>query len=153
MQFAMLPLQGIGQGAQPISSYNYGAKNAERVKVIFLLLLKICVIYSVTLFIAIMTLPKLFAGIFTSDPSLLDYSSAALRIYCGGLFLLGVQISAQLTFVSIGNAPCSIIVAVVRKFILLIPLIYRMPHIISDPAKGVFFAVKCSPHSFLKFPK
>ncbi len=136
----MLPLQGIGQGAQPISSYNYGARNSERVKQIFILLLKICVIYSVTLFIAIMSAPRLFAGIFSSDPALLDYAAFALRIYCGGMIVLGIQIAAQLTFVSIGNAPCSIIVAIVRKFILLIPLIYIMPHIISNPVKGVFMA-------------
>lgn len=140
MQFAMLPLQGIGQGAQPISSYNYGAKNAERVKNTFQLLLKICVTYSVALFAAIMIAPRLFAGIFSPDAQLLDYAVSALRIYCGAMFVFGIQISAQLTFVSIGNAPCSIIVAVVRKFVLLIPLIYIMPHIISDPAKGVYMA-------------
>lgn len=78
--------------------------------------------------------------IFSSDAQLLDYAASALRIYCGAMFVLGIQISAQLTFVSIGNAPCSIIVAVVRKFVLLIPLIYIMPHIISDPAKEVYMA-------------
>lgn len=140
MQFAMLPLQGIGQGAQPISSYNYGAGNAERVKKTFLLLLKICLTYSVVLFAAIMAAPRMFAGIFSPDAQLLDYAVPALRIYCGALFAFGIQISAQLTFVSIGNAPCSIIVAVVRKFVLLIPLIYILPHIITDPAKGVYMA-------------
>lgn len=140
MQFAMLPMQGIGQGAQPISSYNYGAKNADRVRETFQLLLKICLIYSVVLFVAVMAAPRLFAGIFSPDKQLLDYTVPVLRIYCGAMFLFGVQISAQLTFVSIGYALCSIIVAVVRKFVLLIPLIYIMPHIVSDPAIGVYMA-------------
>ncbi len=140
LQFAMLPLQGIGQGSQPISSYNYGARNAERVKQTFFLLLKICVTYSVLLFAAIMLMPRLFAGIFSSDPELLNYAVSAIRIYCGALFVFGIQISAQLTLVSIGNAPCSITVAVVRKFVLLIPLIYIMPHLVPDSAKGVFMA-------------
>ncbi len=140
LQFAMLPMQGIGQGSQPISSYNYGAGNAERVKQTFTLLLKICVTYSVLLYAAIMLAPRLFAGIFSNDPALLDYAVSAIRIYCGALFVFGIQISTQLTFVSIGNAVCSIIVAVVRKFVLLIPLIFIMPHLASDPAKGVFMA-------------
>ncbi len=140
LQFAMLPIQGIGQGSQPISSYNFGARNAERVRQTFYLLLKICMSYSIVLYAVIMLMPRLFAEVFSNDPALLDYAVSAIRIYCGALFVFGIQISAQLTFVSIGNAPCSIIVAVVRKFLLLLPLIYIMPHLVSDPAKGVFMA-------------
>ncbi len=142
MQFAMLPMQGIGQGAQPIASYNYGAKNADRVKDTFLLLLKICFGYSVILYLAIMIFPQLFARIFTSDSMLIEYATTVLRIYCGGMFLFGIQIACQLTFTSIGNAPCSIIVAVVRKFVLLIPLIYIIPAIgiLENKALDVYLA-------------
>lgn len=140
MQFAMLPMQGIAQGAQPISSYNYGAKNADRVKKTFKLLLTCCLIYSIAIWGAIMLFPNAFAGIFTPDTELIEFTSRALRIYCGVLCLFGIQIACQMTFVSIGNAPCSIIVAVVRKFILLIPLIFFMPHLVSDKAMGVYLA-------------
>ena len=140
MTFAMLPMQGIGQGAQPISSYNFGAKNAARVKETFRLLLTICFGYAILLWGAIMLFPGVFAGIFSNDPVLLAYATKVVRIYCGALLLMGVQTGCQLTFVSIGNAPCSIIVAVVRKFVLLIPLIYIMPHIISNQAIGVYMA-------------
>lgn len=140
MQFAMLPLQGIGQGAQPISSYNFGAGNANRVRETFALLVKICVGYAFILWAAIMAFPGLFAGIFSSDAALLAFAAKAVRIYCGALVLMGVQIACQLTFVSIGNAPCSIIVAIVRKFVLLIPLIYIVPHLVSNPTIGVYLA-------------
>lgn len=140
MQFALLPLQGIGMGAQPITSYNFGAKNADRLKEIVGLLFKICVAYSVLLYLAIMLFPRVFAGIFSSDPALLDYASRAIRIYCGAMFLFGVQMACQLTFTAIGNAVCSIIVAVVRKFVLLIPLIYIVPQFVSDKATGVYMA-------------
>lgn len=142
MQFAMLPMQGIGQGAQPISSYNFGARNAARVKETFLLLLKVCITYSVVLYLAIMLFPGLFARIFSDDPALIAYASTALRIYCAGMFLFGIQIACQLTFTSIGNAICSIIVAVVRKIVLLIPLIYIVPAIgiLSDKALNVYLA-------------
>lgn len=140
MQFAMLPMQGIAQGAQPISSYNYGAKNVARVKQTFKLLLASCLIYSTMLWGLIMVFPQLFAGIFTPDVELIVFTSKALRIYCGAMCLFGIQIACQMTFVSIGNALCSIIVAIVRKFVLLLPLIYLIPQLISDKTMGVYLA-------------
>lgn len=132
MQFAMLPLQGLGQGAQPITSYNYGAGNVKRVKETFFLLLKYSLVYSVTLWLLVELAPGLFAGIFTSDPALVEFSRTALRIYMAGLFLFGIQMACQMTFNSLGNAKAAITVAVVRKFVLLIPLIYLMPLIVSS---------------------
>lgn len=132
MQFAMLPLQGLGQGAQPIISYNYGAGNGKRVKDAFFLLLKCSVIYSLLLWLSVELAPHLFAGIFTSNPELVEFSSGALRIYMAGMFLFGVQMACQMTFNSLGNAKASIAVAVVRKFVLLIPLIYAMPLLFSS---------------------
>ena len=140
MQFAMLPMQGIAQGAQPISSYNYGARNVDRVKKTFKLLLATCLIYSFTIWAVIMAFPTVFAGIFTPDAALIAFTAKALRIYCAVLCIFGIQIACQMTFVSTGNAPCSIIVAIVRKFILLLPLIYLMPQLISDKTMGVYLA-------------
>ena len=140
MQLAMLPMQGIGQGAQPIASYNFGAKNKERVKETFKLLLIASFSYSTLLWLFIITCPKLFASIFSPDAVLIDYTANALRIYCASLFLFGIQIACQMIFVSIGNAVDSIIVAVLRKFVLLIPLIYIVPHFVSDATTGVFLA-------------
>ena len=140
MQFALLPLQGISQGAQPILSYNFGAKNVERVKKTYRVLLVVCLSYSVLIWAFVMGFPRVFAGIFTPDEALLAFTSRALRIYCAVLLLFGVQLACQMTFVSIGNAVCSIIVAVTRKFILLIPLIYLMPTLVSDKTMGVYLA-------------
>lgn len=140
MQLAMLPMQGIGQGAQPIASYNFGAKNKTRVKETFKWLLVSSLSYSTLLWLFIMTCPKLFASIFSPDAVLIDYTANALRIYCAALFLFGIQIACQMIFVSIGNAVDSIIVAVLRKFVLLIPLIYIVPHFVSDATTGVFLA-------------
>lgn len=140
MQFAMLPLQGIAQGAQPISSYNYGAKNADRVKKTFRLLAITCFVYSTLLWTAVELIPKAFVIIFTSDADLITFSAPMLRIYLGGLCLFGIQVACQMTFTSLGKAVNSIIVAVVRKFVLLIPLIYIVPHIVSDSTTGVYMA-------------
>ena len=141
MQFAMLPMQGLGQGAQPIISYNYGAGNVKRVKGAFKLLLKCSLIYSCLLWLFVMIFPQGFASMFTSDADLLSYTQMALRIYMGSMLLFGIQMACQMTFIAIGNAKASILVAVMRKFILLIPLIYIMPHIFTaDKARVVYMA-------------
>lgn len=141
MQFAMLPLQGLGQGAQPIISYNYGAKNADRVKATYWLLLKLSVAYAMLLWASVMLFPKIFAGMFTSDAALIDFTGNALRIYMACLGIFGIQMACQLTFTSLGKAKASIAVAVMRKFILLIPLIYIMPNIFTaDKTTAVYMA-------------
>ena len=128
MQFAMLPLQGLGQGAQPIISYNYGAGNMKRVRRTFRLLLQSSLAYSTVLW-------------FTSDPELMIFTRTALRIYMAACVIFGIQIACQMTFNALGNAVESITVAVVRKFVLLIPLIYLMPMLLKgDQAKAVYMA-------------
>ena len=87
-----------------------------------------------------MLFPRFFAGIFTPDAALLDFTAGALRIYCGVLCVFGIQIACQMTFVSLGNAPSSIMVAIVRKFVLLLPLIYLIPHLVTDKTRGVYLA-------------
>ena len=131
MQFAMLPLQGVGQGAQPIISYNYGAKNAKRVREAFWLLLKVSLSYAVILWLCVMIFPQGFAAMFTTDTELLQFTKTALRIYMACMMLFGIQIACQMTFTSLGKAGASIIVAIMRKFVLLLPLIYLMPHIVT----------------------
>lgn len=141
MQFAMLPLQGLGQGAQPIISYNYGAKNAGRVREAYRLLLKSSLCYSAVLWLCVMIFPQGFAALFTSDAQLLEYTRTALRIYMACMFLFGIQMACQMTFTSLGNAKASILVAVMRKFVLLIPLIFIMPHIFTEnQAMAVYMA-------------
>ena len=140
MQFAMLPLQGIAQGAQPITSYNFGAKRADRVKKTFRLLLITCLTYSIALWAAVMIAPQMFVKIFTSDAYLAQFAAPMLRIYLGGLGLLGIQIACQMTFTSLGKAANAIVVSVVRKFVLLLPLIYIMPSLLADKTQAVYMA-------------
>ena len=130
MMFAMLPLQGLGQGAQPIISYNYGAKNASRVKKAYSLLLRSSLTYAVVLWLCVMLFPQVFAGMFTSDPKLLTFTRTALRIYLACMYIFGIQMACQLTFAALGNARASISVAIMRKFILLIPLIFILPRLL-----------------------
>ena len=114
--------------------------SAQRVRQTFRLLLKVCLGYALVLWACIQLFPGAFARIFTPEPELVAFTAGMLRIYCGALFLMGIQIACQMTFVSIGNAPCSIVVAVLRKFVLLLPLIYLLPHLLADQTRAVFLA-------------
>jgi Na+-driven multidrug efflux pump len=135
-------MSGVGQGAQPIASYNYGAGRGDRVRETFRLLLRVNLIYSFSLYLIIMLFPESFARIFSGDPALIAYTGRALRIYCAVLCIFGIQMACQQIFTSIGYAGCSIIVALVRKVVLLIPLIYLLPEvgILGDKAMDVYLA-------------
>lgn len=140
MQFSMLPMQGLGQGAQPITSYNYGAGNVKRVKRTFYLQLMVTLGYAMLIWGLVMIFPRIFAEIFSPDANLIKYTGRALRIYCAGMGIFGVQVACQMTFTSLGNAKASIMVAVTRKFVLLLPLIYIMPHLVENQTMGVYLA-------------
>ncbi len=142
MQFSMLPLMGLSQGAQPVTSYNYGAKNVDRVKKSFIILLIASVIYSTIFWLFLMLFPHGFANLFLSadEVELIDYTAWAIRIYFAISCLFGIQIACQQTFIAIGNAKISLFLAVLRKVILLIPLIFILPLFIEDKAMAVYLA-------------
>lgn len=140
MQFSSMPLHGLTQGAQPIVSYNFGARNAQRVREAFSCLLRACLSYSMAIWLLVELFPSVFVRIFNSDPALVAYASRSVRIYmaCSGIF--GIQIACQQTFVALGNAKTSLFLAVWRKIILLVPLIYILPCFFADKAFAVFLA-------------
>ncbi len=140
MQLVYLPMQGLAQGAQPIISFNYGAGNKERVKKAFKVFITISLSYSVVMWLFVLLLPQLLVRIFTSDVQLMETASWALRIYMAGIFALGAQTACQQTFVSLGQANVSIFLALLRKIILLIPLVYILPLFLVDKVFGVFLA-------------
>jgi putative MATE family efflux protein len=140
MSFAMMPLQGFTQGAQPIISYNYGAKNPDRCKKAFKILLTTCIVYSCIFWLVIMVFPSFFASVFTEKVELIEFTTWSLRIYMFMIFLFGIQIACQQTFISLGNAPISLFLALLRKVILLIPLIYIVPLFTENKCLGVFLA-------------
>ncbi len=140
MQFSMLPLMGLSQGAQPVTSYNFGAKNPDRVKKSFKYLLIISVSYSFIFWIFLMLLPNSFASMIVNDSSYIEYTAWAIRIYFAVSCIFGIQIACQQTFIAIGNAPVSLFLAILRKLILLIPLIYILPLIFTDKVMAVYLA-------------
>lgn len=140
MQFSLLPLMGLTQGMQPIVSFNYGARNVDRVKKAFRLTLISAVSYTGFLWVLFMVCPGVFARIFTSDPVLIEYTIWALRIYMAVTGIFGIQIACQQTFIALGNAKVSLFLAVLRKILILIPMIFVLPFFFENKSFAVFLA-------------
>ena len=140
MQILTLPLSGLAQGAQPIISYNFGAGNKNRVKQAFRLLFTCSLGFAIIFWLINMIFPQLFVGLFANDAALKNTAVWALRIYMATGFMMGIQMACQQTFVSIGQAKISLFLALLRKIILLIPLIYILPNFFADKVFAVFLA-------------
>ncbi len=139
-QLISMPLTGICQGGQPIISYNYGAKQYDRVRTAFFLQFGICVSYASLFWLLLMLIPRVFAGIFTDDMAYVEYAAWAIRIYMAGIFASGFQMSCQQSFLALGQAKVSLLMACLRKLILLIPLIFILPFFFENKALAVFLA-------------
>lgn len=139
-QLVTMPLNGICQGGQPLISYNYGAKKFRRVKEAFFCQFGVCVAYTMVFWLALMAVPQMFAGIFTSDTALVEYTTWAMRIFLAGVFSVGFQVSCQQAFMALGQAKTSLVMACLRKLILLIPLIFILPLFMEDKVFAVFLA-------------
>ena len=135
-----MPLQGFTQGGQPIMSYNFGAGNTDRVKKAFFVQFAVCVGYASLFWILCMLAPNMLAGIFTTDAALVEYGAWALRIYMAGIFSVGFQLACQQSFMALGQAAISLVMAFLRKLVLLIPLIFILPNFFADKVFGVFVA-------------
>ena len=140
MQIILLPMMGLTQGAQPIISFNYGADKLDRVRKTFKLLLVSCLVYTTLMWGAIMMFPQVFVSIFNSNPQLVEITVWSMRIYFAGILLFGAQIACQQTFLALGQAKISMILALLRKIILLIPLIFILPVFFENKLQGVLTA-------------
>ncbi|MDM8127852.1 MATE family efflux transporter [Paraclostridium benzoelyticum] len=140
MQIILLPMMGLTQGAQPIISFNYGADKLDRVRKTFKLLLVSCLVYTTIMWGAIMIFPQVFVSIFNSNPKLVEITVWSMRIYFAGILLFGAQIACQQTFLALGQAKISMILALLRKIILLIPLIFILPIFFENKLQGVLTA-------------
>ena len=139
-QLMTMPLSGVCQGGQPLISYNYGARKYDRVKEAFFCQFFACVAYATVFWLLMMLFPNFFAGIFTSDVALVDYTAWAIKIFLALGFSVGFQISCQQAFMALGQAKISLVMALLRKVFLLIPLIFILPNFFADKAFAVFLA-------------
>lgn len=138
MQLLVVPVQGLTQGVQPIISYNYGAKNFDRVKKTFKLLLIISFTATTLGCLAIIIFPEIFVGMFTQKEELAILTAKMIKIYMAGMWAFGIQMACQSTFMGLGQAKISLFLALLRKVILLIPLALLLP--IKFGVNGIYFS-------------
>lgn len=138
-QLVFMPLSGFAQGAQPVTGYNYGAREYTRVKQCFWFLVKASVAYAVLAWLVLMIFPRQLIGIFNNDPTLMETAIPMFRVFFCMNFIMSLQMSAQNTFVAMGEAKKATFFALYRKVLLLIPLILILPRI-GFGITGVFAA-------------
>lgn len=138
IQLIQVPISGISYGIQPIMSYNYGAGNKKRVidsaKRLFIL----CTSVSMFTTGLVMLFPEIFTGIFTSDEALFNLTVEVMPIFFIGMTIFGIQLACQGVFVALGQAKISIVIALLRKVVLLVPLAIILPKYIG--VMGIYYA-------------
>ena len=139
MQMVVMPVQGITQGVQPIMSYNFGAKNYQRVRQVFRLLLRTTLTVTVTAFLVVTVFPRPLALIFNDDRELVELVGRVMPIFFGGIWAFGAQIACQSAFMAMGQAKTSLFLALLRKVILLVPLAIILP-LVTRNVMGIYVA-------------
>ena len=139
-QMVWIPVQGIGQGAQPIISYNYGAGNAKRIRQTFKCMLAVSMTALTVFWLFVQLSPTTFIRIFSNSEEIIATAGWTLRVYMAVFCMFSIQMSVQQTFTALGKAKASLFIACLRKIILLIPLIFILPHFFDNKVFAVFLA-------------
>ena len=128
-QLITMPLTGICQGGQPLISYNYGARNFDRVKQTFRRMIATTFLMGAVFSLSVDLFPTAYAGLFTDNPELIALTAKVLPIFTAGMWIFGVQTGCQNTFLGLGQAKISLFFALLRKVLLLIPLALLLPRL------------------------
>lgn len=135
-----LPVGGITSGAQPILSFNYGAKNNDRVKQGIRFTAWVGFLYTFLMWGMVMFFPMMFLRIFTPDQDLIAIGKMPLIVYFMGFFMMSFQFAGQSAFVSLGKSKQAVFFSLFRKIIIVVPLTLLLPHVKSLGVTGVFWA-------------
>ncbi len=139
-QMLMLPLSGFASGTIPVISFNYGAKKYDRVRESIRFLILCCIGYTVIVCAFVEIFPETLIRIFNSDPSLLQNGMLPVRIYYMMFWLLCLQMAGQTSFLALGKSKQAIFFSLLRKGIVVIPLVLLLPGAFGLGVYGVFIA-------------
>ncbi len=138
MSILNMPLQGLSQGTQPIISQNYGAGEINRANEASKKLILFSLIFSFIFVLILNVFPQVFVMIFNQNEVLISVTTKLIRIMFIGMAFMGIQIGCQNSFLALGKSKISLILALLRKIILLIPLTFVLPLLMQS--KGIFIA-------------
>jgi putative MATE family efflux protein len=135
----LMPIFGINQGVQPIIGFNYGARKYDRVKKALRIAIVAATAITITGAIFIELFPTAILAIFSSsDLEFTKVGAHGIRIFLMMLPILGFQIVSSNYFQATGRPKHSIFLSLIRQVIVLIPLIYILPHFLE--LNGVWFS-------------
>lgn len=138
-EITMLPISGIVSGSQPVISFNYGAKESERVKSGISFNTFIGSAYTMVAWLLIILFPGFWFGIFSDDLAVLSEGIDMLKIYFFGFVFMALQFAGQSAFQALGDAKHAIFFSLLRKAIIVVPLTLLLP-MVGFGVKGVFLA-------------
>lgn len=134
-----LPVSGIVNGAQPVISFNFGAKNKERVKAGIRFNTLIGSGYTMIAWLCVVIFPEFWFGLFSDDMQLMNFGLSAMKIYFFGFVFMALQFAGQSTFQALGDARHAIFFSLLRKAIIVVPLTLLLP-VLGFGVNGVFLA-------------
>ncbi len=135
-----MPVSGVGNGAQPVMSFNYGAKEFKRVKQTIRYTAVILLVYTLFAWAMTMIFPNQFVTIFNKDAELLPLTIQSMHIYFFGFFFMAFQFTGQTTFQALGKSKQAIFFSMLRKVFIVVPLTFLLPMIPAIGVAGVFLA-------------
>lgn len=138
MLFVSVPLIGFSQGFVPVVGYNYGHGDNGRVKECFRIVVKVMFFFNLLLVLFMILFPEVVAGVFTDDARLIAVVGESMPLFLSGMTIFGLQRACQNMFVALGQAKLSVFIALLRKVILLIPLVLLLSRFVG--LQGVFIA-------------
>ncbi len=134
-----LPVSGISGAAQPVLSYNYGAKEYGRVKEGIRFAALLGILYTLAAWLFVIEEPGLLISLFLQDKAALPIGAAALKLYFFGFFFMAFQFMGQSTFTALGYSRHAIFFSLFRKVLIVVPLTLLLPQL-GMGVNGVFAA-------------
>ena len=137
-EVVVMPVHGLDNGSQPVTSFNYGAKKYDRVCESMRFTVGTTVLYSAAVWALAMLIPSPFIRIFSSEPEIIAAGVPALRLYFCLFVFMALQMSSQALIVSLGRSKQAIFFSLFRKAIINAPLTVILPSFMG--VSGVFAA-------------
>ena len=134
-----LPINGMVNGAQPVISYNYGAKQYSRVKAGIRFNTVLGSVYTMIAWLLVLLFPGFWFGVFSDDPLMLAEGAGVLKLYFFGFVFMALQFAGQTSFQALGDARHAIFFSLLRKAIIVVPLTLLLPRL-GFGVRGVFLA-------------
>lgn len=139
-EVVFMPISGTTQGSLPVMGYNYGARDYARVRQCIKFITKLCVVYATFVCVFLQIFPELMIRIFNDDPALIQAGARCVRIYSCCFFMMSLQMAGQNTFLALGRSKQAIFFSLLRKAIIVVPLVYILPRIGGLGVTGVFLS-------------